>query len=65
MRAMHGKGLCEWRLGRVEAARAVFQDMLHWNPNDNQGVRFLSSDLDEGLSWKESLARDEERLEED
>ena len=62
MRAMHGKGLCAWRLGRVEVARAVFQDMLRWNPNDNQGVRFLASDLDEGLTWKESLARDEERF---
>jgi len=34
---------------------------LELNPHDNQGVRFLLHDLDEGLSWKESVARDEER----
>jgi hypothetical protein len=33
--------------------------MLELNPNDNQGVRFLLSDLDEGLSWEEATARDE------
>jgi hypothetical protein len=59
MRAEHGKGLCLWRLERVQEARAVFKDMLRWNPNDNQGVRFLLHDLDEGLSWEESTARDE------
>ena len=35
--------------------------MLELNPNDNQGVRFLLHDLDEGLSWEEGAARDEER----
>jgi hypothetical protein len=35
---------------------------LELNPNDNQGVRFLLHDLEEGLSWEESVARDEERL---
>jgi hypothetical protein len=32
---------------------------LELNPNDNQGVRFLLHDLDEGLSWEESVVRDE------
>jgi hypothetical protein len=32
---------------------------LELNPHDNQGVRFLLHDLDEGLSWEESLVRDE------
>jgi hypothetical protein len=31
---------------------------LELNPHDNQGVRFLLHDLDEGLSWEESAARD-------
>jgi len=35
--------------------------MLELNPNDNQGVRFLLHDLDEGLSWEEGVARDEAR----
>jgi hypothetical protein len=34
---------------------------LELNPYYNQGVRFLLHDLDEGLSWEESVARDEER----
>ena len=37
--------------------------LLELNPNDNQGVRFLLRDLDEGLSWEESVARDEARPE--
>jgi tetratricopeptide (TPR) repeat protein len=62
MRALHGRGLCLWRLGRIDEARQVFAWMLELNPNDNQGVRFLLHDLDEGLSWEESVARDEERI---
>jgi tetratricopeptide (TPR) repeat protein len=61
MRALHGRGLCLWRLERVDAARQVFARMLELNPNDNQGVRFLLHDIDEGLSWEEGAARDEER----
>jgi hypothetical protein len=37
--------------------------LLELNPNDNQGVRFLLHDLNEGLSWEESLVRDEARPE--
>jgi tetratricopeptide (TPR) repeat protein len=61
MRALHGRGLCLWRLGRTDEARQVFARMLELNPHDNQGVRFLLYDLDEGLSWEEGAARDEER----
>jgi tetratricopeptide (TPR) repeat protein len=60
MRALVGRGLCLWRLGRVDEARQVFDRMMALNPNDNQGVRFLLHDLDEGLSWEESVARKEE-----
>jgi tetratricopeptide (TPR) repeat protein len=60
MRALHGRGLCLWRLGRVDEARQVFAWMMELNPNDNQGVRFLLHDLDEGLSWEEGIAREEE-----
>jgi tetratricopeptide (TPR) repeat protein len=59
LRALHGKGLCLWRLGRNIAARQVFAQMLRLNPNDNQGARFLLADLDQGLSWAEGVARDE------
>jgi tetratricopeptide (TPR) repeat protein len=60
MRALHGRGLCLWRLGRIDEARQVFAWMLELNPNDNQGARFLLHDLEEGLSWEESTAREEE-----
>jgi len=61
MRALHGRGLCLWRQGQVDEARLVFAWMLELNPNDNQGARFILHDLDEGLSWEESVARDEEQ----
>lgn len=60
MRALHGQGLCLWRLGQTANAREVFAWMLALNPNDNQGARFLLHDLDEGLSWEESIAREEQ-----
>jgi len=44
----------------VDEARQVFTWMLELNPDDNQGVRFLLRDLDEGLSWEDSMTRDEE-----
>lgn len=59
MRALHGRGLCLWRLDRTAEARQIFARMLKLNPNDNQGARFLLADLDEGLSWEESVKKDE------
>jgi tetratricopeptide (TPR) repeat protein len=59
MRALHGRGLCLWRMGQTDEARQVFAWMLKLNPNDNQGARFLLHSLDEGLSWEESTAREE------
>ena len=58
MRALHGRGICLWRLERVDEARQVFAQMLELNPNDNQGVRFLLHDLEEGLSWEEAAAEE-------
>lgn len=54
MRALHGKGLCLWRLARLDEARQVFGWMLVLDPDDNQGVRFLMDDLAHGLSWEEA-----------
>ncbi len=59
VRALHGKGLCVWRLGQRSAARQVFATMRRLNPHDNQGVRFLMRDLDAGLTWEESKVREE------
>jgi hypothetical protein len=41
-------GLCLWRLGDFAGAKAVFERMLSFNPNDNQGVRFCWDDVRHG-----------------
>lgn len=52
LRALHGYGLCLWRLGKTEKARIVFERILSLNPIDNQGVRFLRDDICNGRPWK-------------
>ena len=47
LRCMHGYGLCLSRLGRIEEAAKIFTRMLWFNPSDNQGVRFLLSEIKE------------------
>lgn len=41
LRAAHGVVLCHLRLGQRKEAMALMEKMLAWNPNDNQGLRFL------------------------
>ena len=41
MRARAGLAQCLWELGKCDEAIAHYQDMLHLNPNDNQGIRDL------------------------
>jgi len=53
LRCLVGYGLSLWRLGEVEKAREVFIRMLWLNPTDNQGIRFLLADIDEGRTWYE------------
>jgi Flp pilus assembly protein TadD len=48
---MQGYGLCLWRLGQLKEAEEVFTRMLWLNPTDNQGVRFLLSEIREGKVW--------------
>ncbi len=60
LRALHGQGVCLWRLGRIAEARAIFERLLALNPSDNQGVRFLLPDMNAGLTWEEGVERDEE-----
>ncbi|HVR85030.1 MAG TPA: cytoplasmic protein [Planctomycetota bacterium] len=52
LRCLHGYGLCLWRLGLRDQAAAVFERMLWLNPTDNQGARFLLSDIQAGRDWK-------------
>ncbi len=53
LRCMHGYGLCLWRLGRFVEAERIFDQMLWFNPSDNQGVRFVIDDVRAKLTWKE------------
>lgn len=53
LRCLHGYGLCLWRTGKVEEAKAVFERMLWMNPTDNQGARFPLADLKAGRTWEE------------
>lgn len=41
LRAGHGAALSYLRLGRRREALEIMEKMLAWNPNDNQGIRFL------------------------
>ncbi len=51
MRARQGLALALWELGERSEAIEHYQQMLHLNPNDNQGIRYLlaSALLEEGL----------------
>jgi len=51
LRALHGYGLCLWRLGQNEEAREVFERILALNPTDNQGIRFCWNDIRNGKEW--------------
>jgi tetratricopeptide (TPR) repeat protein len=52
LRALHGYGLCLWRLDRAEKALAVFERLLSLNPADNQGIRFCWDDIRNGRPWQ-------------
>jgi hypothetical protein len=51
LRCMVGYGLCKWRLGRFDEAARIFERMLWLNPTDNQGARFLLTDVMAGKAW--------------
>lgn len=61
LRCLHGYGLCQWRVGRLDEAERVFERLLSLNPNDNQGVRFCWNDVRQGRSWEETQERDDDR----
>ncbi len=41
LRAAHGAVLSQLRLGQRKDALRLMEKMLAWNPNDNQGIRYL------------------------
>ena len=58
LRALHGYGLCLWRLNNTDAALKVFERMLSLNPNDNQGVRSCWDDIRNGRDWRSDAHTD-------
>jgi hypothetical protein len=62
MRALHGKGLSLWRMGRVAEAQQVFRQTVEMDPDDSQGTGLLLRDLNAGLTWEESIAKEEAML---
>lgn len=53
LRYIHSYGLCLWRLGRFEEAKRIFHQILWLNPSDNQGVRFLISEVKAKIAWED------------
>jgi len=41
LRAIYGKAMTQWHLGRFAPAAKTLEDLLLLNPKDNQGARFL------------------------
>lgn len=41
LRAIYGKAMTQWHLGRYAAAARTLEELLELNPADNQGARFL------------------------
>ena len=65
MRARQGLAQCLWESGRREEAVEQFQEMLHLNPNDNQGVRYSLVTLLLDLDRNDDLRRLLEEYEND
>lgn len=61
LRALHGMGLCEWRLGRFEEAKQVFERMIALDPTDGCGARFSLFAVLAGKTWEASDDEDDER----
>lgn len=45
LRASHTKGLILLEEGKLDEAIKLFNQMISWNPNDNQGIRELLADI--------------------
>lgn len=56
LRCLHGFGVCLWRLGELDQAAAVFEQMLRLDPNDGIGVRFCWQDVRDRRTWDEAAA---------
>jgi len=51
LRALHGLGLCHWRLGHPEKARPLFEYLVALEPDDPLEGRQLIDDIDRERPW--------------
>lgn len=56
LRALHGLGLCQWRLGQFDAARNTFWRILMLDPMDALGCRFILPDVEKGRDYLATVA---------
>lgn len=52
LRALHGYGLCHWRIGDFDGARTIFERMVWMCPWDNLGARELLSPVKARTPWR-------------
>ena len=65
MRSLEGAASCLWQLGRKEKAIQIYRKMLHLNPGDNQGIRYVLTDLLWTLNRESDLGKLLEEYEDD
>jgi tetratricopeptide (TPR) repeat protein len=57
MRAMAGVAGSLWELGRGEEAVECYQELLHFSPNDNQGMRYLLLEVFQDLGRQDEVEK--------
>lgn len=58
LRALHGLGLCQWRLGQFDAACKTFRRILMFDPMDALGCRFILPDVEKGREYLAAMAEE-------
>lgn len=63
LRALHGRATCLRQLGEYAEAARDFLDLLRYNPNDNQGIRYMLGPLlMEAGDWEGAYAHQAELM---
>jgi tetratricopeptide (TPR) repeat protein len=57
MRSLEGAASCLWQMGKKEEALQIYNRMLHLNPGDNQGIRYVLADLLLSLNRERDLEK--------
>jgi len=53
LRALHGQCLSYWALGNFQAAAEIARSILKLNKPDNQGIRFILSQIEDRIPYRE------------